>query len=109
MLLQTKKLWYVFNPLNAELNPICHLLALLGVHHIFHVSGLRVKECCCNATYHYCYYTIWQEVTSFKFSNIVHYTINVILSIVRTFTLTNHLLQFPWTASVYRVHFYCTF
>ena len=32
-----------FNPLNAELNPICHLLALLGAHHIFHVSGLRVK------------------------------------------------------------------
>ena len=25
------------------LNPICHLLALLGVHHIFHVSGLRVN------------------------------------------------------------------
>ena len=32
------------NPLNAELNPICHLLALLGPHHIFHVSGLRVME-----------------------------------------------------------------
>jgi len=32
-----------FNPLNAELKPICHLLALLGAHHIFHVSGLRVK------------------------------------------------------------------
>ena len=30
------------NPLNAELNPICHLLALSGAHHIFHVSGLRV-------------------------------------------------------------------
>jgi len=30
-----------FNPLNAELNPICHLLALLGAHHIFNVSGLR--------------------------------------------------------------------
>ena len=30
------------NPLNAELNPICHLLALLGAHHIFHVSVLRV-------------------------------------------------------------------
>jgi len=27
------------NPLNAELNPICHLLALLGAHHILHVSG----------------------------------------------------------------------
>ena len=32
-----------FNPLNAELNPICHLLALLGAHHIFHVSVLTVK------------------------------------------------------------------
>ena len=34
--------WYL-NPLNAELNPICHLLALLGVHRIFHISGLRVN------------------------------------------------------------------
>jgi hypothetical protein len=32
-----------FNPLNTELNPICHLLALLGAHHILHVSGLRVN------------------------------------------------------------------
>jgi hypothetical protein len=32
-----------FNPLNTQLNPICHLLALLGAHHIFHVSGIRVK------------------------------------------------------------------
>ena len=33
----------LFNPLNAELNPICHLLALLGAHHILHVSRIRVK------------------------------------------------------------------
>jgi hypothetical protein len=33
------------NPLNAELNPICHLLALLGAHHILHVSRVRVKKC----------------------------------------------------------------
>ena len=33
-----------FNPLNAELNPICHLLALLGAHHILHVSRIRVNE-----------------------------------------------------------------
>ena len=32
-----------FNPLNAELNPICHLLALLGAHPILHVSRIRVK------------------------------------------------------------------
>jgi hypothetical protein len=40
-----KKKIMLFNPLNTELNPICHLLALLGAHHIFHVSGLRVKIC----------------------------------------------------------------
>jgi len=33
----------VINPLNAELNPICHLLALIGSHHILHVSMIRVK------------------------------------------------------------------
>jgi transposase len=27
------------NPLNSELNPICHLLALLGAHHILPLAG----------------------------------------------------------------------
>ena len=31
------------NPLNPELNHICYLLALLGVHHFLHVSRIRVK------------------------------------------------------------------
>jgi hypothetical protein len=31
----------MFNPLSAELNPICHLLTLLGAHHILHVSRIR--------------------------------------------------------------------
>jgi len=31
------------NTLNAELNPICHLLALLGTHPILHVSRIRVN------------------------------------------------------------------
>jgi len=41
--------WYIlltavgFNPLNTKLNPTCHLLALLGAHHIFHVSSVRVN------------------------------------------------------------------
>jgi hypothetical protein len=35
------------NPLNAELNPICHLLALAGAHHFVHVSRLRVKSSFC--------------------------------------------------------------
>ena len=33
----------VFNPLNAKLNPICYLLALLA-HHFLHVSRIRVKS-----------------------------------------------------------------
>ena len=33
-----------FNPLNAELNPICHLLGLLGAHPILHVSRIRVNS-----------------------------------------------------------------
>ena len=31
------------SPLNAELNPICHLLALLEAHHILHVSRVSVN------------------------------------------------------------------
>ena len=46
---------HLVNPLNAELNPIYHLLALLGAHHILHVSGVRVK--------------IVQVVETFKSSN----------------------------------------
>ena len=34
---------HIINPLNAELNPICHLLALLGAHHILHVSRIGVN------------------------------------------------------------------
>ena len=32
------------NPINAELNPICHFLALLRAHHILHVSRIRVES-----------------------------------------------------------------
>jgi hypothetical protein len=33
----------VLNPLNTKLNSICHLLALLGAHHILHIGRIRVK------------------------------------------------------------------
>jgi hypothetical protein len=32
------------NHLNAELNSICHLLALLGAHPILHISRIRVNS-----------------------------------------------------------------
>jgi len=34
----------MFNPLNADLNPICHLLVLLGAHPILYISRIRVNE-----------------------------------------------------------------
>jgi len=34
---------HAINPLNAELNAICYLLALLGAHPILHVSRIRVN------------------------------------------------------------------
>jgi hypothetical protein len=34
----------MLNPLNAELNSICHLLELLAAHHILHVSRIRVND-----------------------------------------------------------------
>jgi len=34
----------IFNPLNAELNPICYFLTLFGARHILHVSRIRVQK-----------------------------------------------------------------
>ena len=50
------KLRATFNPLNAKLNPTCHLLALLEAHHIFHFSGLRVKI---SAETTLCFHVAW--------------------------------------------------
>jgi len=38
-----KEFFYIFNPLNPKLYPICYLLALLGAHHFLHVSRIKVK------------------------------------------------------------------
>jgi hypothetical protein len=35
---------FIFNTLNAELNPICHFLTLLRAHHILHISRIKVKH-----------------------------------------------------------------
>jgi hypothetical protein len=41
----------IINTLNAKFNPICHLLALLGAHHILHISRIRVN-------------LFWKEISS---------------------------------------------
>ena len=49
-----------FNPINAELNPICYLLALLA-HNFLHVSRIRVKSLTLRLlmSYIYIYIYIW--------------------------------------------------
>ena len=42
--LKTVLLFQFLNPLKPELNPICYLLALLGVHHFLHISRIRVTS-----------------------------------------------------------------
>ena len=51
------------NPLNAELNPICHLLALLGVYHFLHVSRIMLKSLTLRLlmSYIYIYIYIYME------------------------------------------------
>ena len=65
---QYGRLLHFLNRLDAELNPICHLLALLGAHHILHVSRIWVNfvpsryaaqvlsECFPNGSICPCYY-----------------------------------------------------
>ena len=48
------------NPLNAELNPICYLLALLA-HHFLHVSRIRVKSLTLRLVMSYIYIYIYME------------------------------------------------
>jgi hypothetical protein len=52
----------VFNPLKAELNPICYLLALLA-HRFLHVSRIRVKSLTLRLlmSYIYIYIYIYME------------------------------------------------
>jgi len=63
----------VLNPLNAELNPICYLLALLGAHHILNISRIRVNhntdlqtDCSCISRLHQL--SSFTVVSTYKFS-----------------------------------------
>jgi len=35
---------YIYDIRRLRVNPICHLLALLGAHHILHISRVRVND-----------------------------------------------------------------
>ena len=54
---------FFLNPLNAELNPICYLLALLGALHFLHVSGIRVNSLTLRLLMSYIYIYIYGAPT----------------------------------------------
>ena len=51
---------HMLSPLNAELNAICHLLALVGAHHMLHVSRVGVKNERMS-TVKPCTHTVWSK------------------------------------------------
>jgi len=55
-----------FNPLNAELNPICYLLALWA-HHFLHVSRIRVKSLTLRLLMSYIY-----DISSLRFNQLLY-------------------------------------
>ena len=44
ILLKIILLPFIIKPLNAKLNPLCHLMALLGAHPILRLSRIRVNK-----------------------------------------------------------------
>ena len=70
---------FTFNPLNAELNPICYLLAILGAHHFLHVSRIRVKSLTLRLLMSYIYIYIYIYIYGAP-----------ILDVSRSHTTTHH-------------------
>ena len=64
-----KQLLDDLNPLNTELNPICHLLTLLEAHHILHFSRIRVKERQGTGNFRFIFY---QYMVVFRFNNVIY-------------------------------------
>jgi len=62
------------NPLNAEFNPICHLLTLLGAHHILHLIRIRVNVAVyCKSHMKQILYTLWAKYRIIKgYKKVVH-------------------------------------
>ena len=66
ILMEVKTLVWRINPLNAELNAICHLMALLGAHHIFHVSRITVNAVKMNEISQIVHFALWVSLLNTK-------------------------------------------
>ena len=81
---------FIINPLNAELNPIRHLLALVGPRHIVHVSRIRVNVHFNPSIYGY----VSQAVTFLQVSQSKLCNISSIRATCQV--LTTHYIQKIW-------------
>jgi hypothetical protein len=88
---------FVINHLNAQLNPICHLLALLGAHLILHVSRIRVNILVTSLLLFTCIFMPWFIRYYDLFKIIV-----VVSSIKFTFILLQRLLTVVTTEAEVR-------
>ena len=62
-----------FNPLNAELNSICYLLALLA-HHFLHVSRIRFKPLTLRLLMSHIYIYIYiYDISSLSVNQLLYY------------------------------------
>ena len=65
--------WQIFNPLNAKLNPVCYLVALLGAHHFLHVSRIRVKSLTLRLLMSYIYIHIYiYDISNLRVNTSAH-------------------------------------
>ena len=74
---------FSINTFNAELNPICYLLALLGAYHFLHVNRIRVKSLTLRLLMSYIY--------KYKYIYIYIYIYGApMLDVSRSHTMTQH-------------------
>ena len=91
--------WHNLNPLNTELNPICHLLALLGGATIVVVSRLRVKP-----NQKQSHYSPGQALRGFQESVVPRFQYNLHMKVVRVSALRTGRLYTP--GNIPGTHFY---
>ena len=89
------------NPLNVELNPVRHLLALVGAHQFVHVIRVRVKL---NSLFRN-YANRWIEIRSAFYLSDSH--INIV-TCRHTFPRHLHGDAKTQTASIFTVSYVCT-
>jgi hypothetical protein len=80
--------------INAELNPICHLLALLGAHPTLHVNRIRV-----NYIWHFVIY-VWVFTVVVSYSSVCNALIASKHTLTPKLTKFTHIALLKWKSWV---------